>query len=166
MNQFNPGRPLSALLYPNCFNLIQSKWINTVRQIFVLTHKESLKVVTSIRLRGFFGFFMIISECALHSCLVTLSLNNQHCENTCGISSWKMQLFKLKTVLSHPLVTAVPIFSVFSGFLLTLSQSAQAAASFLQHLERHGNKTSLGFPLWNTHDKATPHHITCCVISH
>lgn len=74
-------------------------------------------------------------------------------------------LFKLKPVLSHPLVTAVPIFLAFSGFVLTLSQSAQAAASFLLHLERSGNKTNLGFPLRDTHNKATPHNVTHCVVS-
>lgn len=103
------------MLYnPNCFNLILSKWINTVRQIFVLSTQQGVfeTVITSVRLREFFGFFRTISQYALWSCLITLSLNNQHCQNTCGSSAWKMHLclFKHKTVLSHPLVTAVPIF--------------------------------------------------------
>lgn len=158
------------MLYnPNCFNLIQSKWINTVRQIFVRGTQQGVfeTVITSARLRGFFGFLRTISECALRSCPVTLSLNNQHCQNTCGSSTWKMQLclFKHKSFVTS-LVTAVPNFLAFSGFVLTLSQSAQAAASFLLHLGRPENKTNLGFPLWDTHNKATPHQVTCYVIAH
>lgn len=124
---------------------------NTVRQIFVLYTQKGVfeTVITNVRLRGslvYSGLSLCSTQLPCNIKSEQLELPKYLCYNT---FTWKTQLclFKLKTVLSHPLVTAVPIFLVFSGFVLILSHCAQAAASFLLHLETNQCWLSLaGYP--------------------
>lgn len=82
------------------------------------------------------------------------SLPKYLCYNT---STWKMQLcrFKLKTVFSHPLVTAVPI---FFSLLRICVDIIPVCTSRCFIFTMPGNKAMLAFSC------GIP--ITCCIISH